>query len=118
MTIVRLSDRLSRLEQHFDPQPDPRRAAELERDRAETLRRILAVADALDRGIDPNNMVSRAIVANDGDIGAALRDLAAQVRPGHERDRPAPARPGAPARAAPAAGRPRVDQVDNARRVG
>ena len=78
MTIIRLADRVARLElRRNPPSPDPRIAAEA---REIVLHRVLGIAAALDRGGEPNNLVGHALVEFDGDLVAALEAVVARRR--------------------------------------
>ena len=72
MTIIRLSDRLAKLEQRLDQRPDPHHAAE---SRQRLIAQIDGVMRNLAAGQEPNNEVGRWIVAYDGDVVTALEAL-------------------------------------------
>ena len=72
MTIIRLSDRLAKLERRLDPRPDPRRVAEA---RQRLVTQIDAVMAGLAAGQEPTNEVGRWIVDYEGDVVAALTAL-------------------------------------------
>jgi hypothetical protein len=73
MTVAQLNDRLLRLETRLAPPArDPRdREAAI----AELTRLLNGVVDSLNRGEPPRCQVAHAIVAHDGDVGAAITEL-------------------------------------------
>jgi hypothetical protein len=73
MTAAQLNDRLVRLEPRLAPPArDPRdREAAI----AELTRLLNWVVDSLNRGEPPRCQVAHAIVAHDGDVGAAVTEL-------------------------------------------
>jgi hypothetical protein len=77
MTPAQLDDRIVRLEQRLARKPDPRARAEAV---AEASKRIIAAVDALDAGLPPTTWFERALVDNDSDIPATLRQIAAAIR--------------------------------------
>ena len=72
VTIIRLSDRLAKLEQRLDPRPDPHHAAEA---RQRLIAGIDGVMRNLAAGQEPDNEVGRWIVAYDGNVVTALEAL-------------------------------------------
>jgi hypothetical protein len=78
MTIIRLSARLARLERGSTRRPE-----DLAEARRRFIEQLIGVLRVLDQGGDPDNLVSRTIVANDGDVVAAMQQLAEIARQRH-----------------------------------
>ena len=73
MTIVRLADRLARLEARRNPpEPDPRVAEEA---RERILHGVLGLLAAAEMGEEPTSLIGRALVEFDCDICAACSAL-------------------------------------------